>query len=214
MLDSNDQPRIVGISVTVQFEAGEEYTSWGDGDDFFHHVLYETRRQGLSPSRAMLELAEAGAKTGDVQAIMERLRNEREAVGREEEDCEPIDPRIVDSMFRGCLFETGEDTSGHVRAEGITLKVGFHPGRLESCKPLLRGMLRQLPDKFKASGGDGASFLELCMDKNGNLWAGDHCTAEQLLLLGIAAGYAEYCCSRELWSALPGGMPYLRVIGI
>ena len=55
------------------------------------------------------------------------------------------------------------------------------------------------------------SFLDACMDKHGNQWTDFHQTMEQLVQLGIAIGEVEYCLPRDLWSALPGGVPFLVV---
>ncbi len=41
-----------------------------------------------------------------------------------------LDSDRVDAVFMDCLFKEGEDTSNHVRAEGILRNVGFHPQRL------------------------------------------------------------------------------------
>lgn len=117
----------------------------------------------------------------------------------------------VNSIFMACLFKDGEDTSDHIVAEGIVNIVGFHPGRIEKHRQEIHDMLAELPDEFKTSGGGGYSFLNACMDKHGNQWTGVHQTQEQLIQLGIAIGEVEYCLPREMWSAFPGGMPYLIV---
>jgi len=117
----------------------------------------------------------------------------------------------VAEVFMDCLFKDGEDTSNHVKAEGIMTNVGFHPERLEGHKVEIEEMLGELPDEFKKSMGGGWTFLNACNDKNGNLWTGEHRVMEQLILLGIAIGKASFQLPREVWSALPGGMPYLVV---
>ncbi len=114
----------------------------------------------------------------------------------------------VEKVFLDCLFRNGEDTSNLVRAEGITTTVGFHPERLEGHKVEIETMLNELPDEFKKSGGGDGSFLNACNDKHGNQWTGFHVRMEQLFQLGIAIGKVEYLMRRELWGALPGGMPY------
>lgn len=117
----------------------------------------------------------------------------------------------VEQIFLDCLFKEGEDTNNYIEAEGITGKVGFHPGRLESHKTEIEAMLNELPDEFKKSKGGGWSFLNACVDKNGNQWTGFHKIMEQLFQLGIAIGKAEYTLSREMWKILPGGMPYIAI---
>ena len=70
-------------------------------------------------------------------------------------------------------------------------------------------MLRQLPECFRQSKGGGWTFLNLCTDKGGVLWTGLHERAAQLLYLGIGIGKMDYLLPREMWKALPGGMPYV-----
>jgi hypothetical protein len=118
---------------------------------------------------------------------------------------------LVNTVFLDCLFKDGEDTAGHIVAEGIALTVGFHHGRIEEHRQEIHDMLAELPDEFKTSGGGGYSFLNACMDKHGNQWTGMHQTQEQLVQLGIAIGEVEYCLPREMWSALPGCVPYFTV---
>ncbi|MBU1149024.1 hypothetical protein KKI23_02940 [Patescibacteria group bacterium] len=117
----------------------------------------------------------------------------------------------VETIFQDCLFKGDEDKSDHIKAEGITVNVGFHPGRLESHRAEVEAMLDELPDEFKKSGGGGMSFLQACNDRHGNQWTGLHRIMELLFLLGIAIGKVEYQMPREMWSALPGGMPYLVI---
>jgi hypothetical protein len=114
-------------------------------------------------------------------------------------------------IFGDCLFREGEDTSNHIRAEGIMTNVGFHPERLESHRVAIEEMLSELPNEFKQSGGGGWTFLNACNDKKGNQWTGEHRVVEQLFLLGIAIDKVKFQLPREVWSALPGGMPYLVV---
>jgi hypothetical protein len=122
-----------------------------------------------------------------------------------------LDAGRVEEVFLECLFRDGEDTTNHIRAEGITSTVGFHPDSLESHKAEIEAMLEELPDEFKSSGGGGWSFLNACNDKHGNQWTGLHQRMEQLFQLGIAIGKVEYQLPREMWSVLPGGMPYLVI---
>ncbi|MDP2665599.1 MAG: hypothetical protein Q8P23_03110 [bacterium] len=122
-----------------------------------------------------------------------------------------LDPERVNAIFMDCLFKDGEDTSKHIKAEGITKNVGFHPERLESHKTEIEAMLDELPDEFKKSGGGGWSFLNACNDKHGNQWTGFHQRMEQLFQLGIGISKVQYQMPREMWSVLPGGMPYLVV---
>jgi hypothetical protein len=46
--------------------------------------------------------------------------------------------------------------------------------------------------------------------KHGEHW-GEHPTMGMLFALGIGAGLASYPIPREMWSALPGGVPYVTI---
>ena len=128
----------------------------------------------------------------------------------------PLTAERVKTIFHDCIFKTkeikeiGEEAalSSAVKAEGITVNMAFHPGRLERHEAEISQMLDELPDAFKESGGGGMSFLNACDDKHGRQWTGLHQTMEQLFQLGIAIGRVESTLPREMWSALPGGMPY------
>lgn len=114
----------------------------------------------------------------------------------------------VDYIFRDCLFRDGENTDQHIRAEGIIYQIGFHPGRIQEHRAEIVALLDELPDVFKESGGGGMSFLQACIDKHGIQWTGEHATMEQLFLMGLAIKKVHLLMPRELWNALPGGMPY------
>lgn len=122
-----------------------------------------------------------------------------------------LNPERVGIIFHNCLFRESEDTTNHIKAEGIVSTVGFHPGRVEEHRAEIELMLAELPEAFMAAGGGGWSFLNLCFDRHGNQWTGIHQTMEQLVQLGIAIGKVKYQLPRELWGVLPGGMPYLVI---
>lgn len=109
-----------------------------------------------------------------------------------------------------CLFKEGENTENHIVAEGVMTKVGFHTERLKEATAKIGAMVNELLDEFKPNGGGGMSFMNACMDKNGNHWA-EHSTIDQLVCLGIASGKLKYLMPREMWTVLPCGMPYLVV---
>jgi hypothetical protein len=119
-----------------------------------------------------------------------------------------LDPQRVEAIFMDCLFKEGEDTSNHIEAEGIIGSVGFHPERLESHRAEIEALLGELPNEFKVSGGGGWSFLMACNDKHGNQWTSLHLRMDQLFQLGNGIGKVKSLMPRELWSALPGGMPF------
>ncbi len=107
-----------------------------------------------------------------------------------------------------CLFNDGEDTSNHITSPGIVSNVGFHPERLESHKEEIKSMLDCLPEAFHKDTGGGTSFLNACMDKDNHQW-GEHQNMEQLFQLGNALKLSAWLLPKEIWSSLPGGMPYV-----
>ena len=114
---------------------------------------------------------------------------------------------LTSNAFMDCLFKEGEDTTNHVKVEGLTSMFGLHPQRLEEKRELVTALLAELPAEFK----EGWSFLNLCTTKDGELWTGMHRVCEQLVVMAIGLGLMEYCMPRELWGILPGGVPYLTV---
>jgi len=119
----------------------------------------------------------------------------------------------VSDIFKDCLFQHGEDTSNAVMVECVMINIGFHPDRLLSHKTEIREMLEDLPIEFQSTkhgGGDGWSFLNACVTKNGNQW-GEHNHIDQLLGLGIATKQALILIPREMWKMFPGGLPYFKV---
>ncbi len=123
-----------------------------------------------------------------------------------------LDSKRVTEMLHDCLFKEGEDTSSHVKAEGIMHTMGFHPERLESYRREVEGMLYDLPEAFMESGGGGWSFLNACIDKEKRQWTDLQPVVEELLLLGLGLNKVKFILPREVWSALPGGVPYFIVL--
>jgi hypothetical protein len=123
-----------------------------------------------------------------------------------------LTPERVEAIFLDCLFREDEDTSQHVKAEGLVHHVGFHPQRIAQHAAEIAELLEELPAAFKKEGGGGMSFLNACEDKHGNQWTGLHVRMEQLFQLGIGIGKVEYLAPRSMWQVLPGGMPYLVVL--
>jgi hypothetical protein len=109
------------------------------------------------------------------------------------------------------MFGKDEDKTEYIVAEGMMVKVGFHPERIVASKENILAMLKELPDEFLASKGGGWTFLNMCNDRHGNQWSDLHKTMEQLVLLGIGAGVAKWQMM-EMKEAMPGGMPYVLVL--
>jgi len=124
----------------------------------------------------------------------------------------------VATVFFDCFYteaELAEAGKGVVPkdailVEGVATKVGFHPGRVASHRDEIASMLSELSDEFKVTGGGGMSFLQACYTKSEEHW-GEHQNMEQLFLLGLAVKMVRLLLPREMWGALPGGMPYYVV---
>ena len=115
------------------------------------------------------------------------------------QDCLYLDTEVID----------GKPPQDAVIVEGVIHNFGFHPVRLETHRSEIRGMLDQLPNNFMHGSGGGWSFLNLCTDKDNNLWTGEHMICEMLFVLAAGLGLASFCLSREFWGTLPGSMPYV-----
>jgi hypothetical protein len=122
----------------------------------------------------------------------------------------------VEAVFMDCLFrkeeivEPGRAPDGAVLVDGVLRKFGFQPDRLESHRQTVRDMLAELPIEFHKNTGGGWSFLNACMTRDGTQW-GEHRNMEQLFVLAIGLGLAGWLLPREVWSALPGSVPYVVV---
>jgi len=113
-------------------------------------------------------------------------------------------------VLEECLFKDGEPTDGAVLFKCVVNDFGFHPERLAASRDNIADMLNQLPDEFKRSGGGGWSFLNACQRGDGRQW-GEHRSIEQLLAMGGALGLVKWVMPRDMWSILPGGMPYFVI---
>ena len=126
-----------------------------------------------------------------------------------------LTPSRVRDIAKKCLFAESEIVNGNLPPERLVIgdaivrKYGFDRDRIEIHKPEIREMLDELPEVFK----EGMSFLNACYDKHGYHW-GEHIDMGTLFALGQAAGMVESCLPREMWSLLPGGMPYYRVLEV
>ena len=113
----------------------------------------------------------------------------------------------ISMAFLQCLFREGEDTTKNVRVEGITSIFHLHPERLEEQRELIKACLEELPPIFK----EGYSFLKLCENKDGDQWTGMHKTCQELMVMAVGLDLMSYCLPREVWPALPGGVPYVII---
>ena len=113
----------------------------------------------------------------------------------------------VSSIFGNSLYREGEDTSEAKIHQGVTIDVGFHPERLFSHVDEIVTMLEELPDEFVS----GWSFLNACTDKHGRQW-GEQKNAQELVMLGVGVGLVKLTPIKAMWSIMPGGVPYLRIL--
>ena len=126
-----------------------------------------------------------------------------------------LETDTVEKIFFDCLFKSEEIKEDKIPedailVDGITNKFGFHPNRILQHKNEIIALLNELPENFHVNKGGGWSFLNACIDKDGNQW-GEHRNIEQLVCLGIGIKRVSYNLPRELWSALPGSLPYFII---
>lgn len=118
----------------------------------------------------------------------------------------------VEEVGLECMSE--EVTDKITMGQGVIHKIGFLTEKLNTRKEDIKSMLSQLPKEFMEDGGGGWSFLNMCNDKDGNQWTGLHKTMELLVALGNAIGCISFPMPKEMWSILPGGVPYISVKGV
>ena len=116
-----------------------------------------------------------------------------------------IDPGAVTELLTKSLME--DATTGTV-IRGIAHSFAVDVDAVEPYRDVIKGWITDLPSEFLAEGGGGWSFLNLCQSKDGDLW-GQHRDCEALFVLASSIGLAKVLLPPELWSALPGGVPYL-----
>lgn len=123
-----------------------------------------------------------------------------------------IDAARLDAIFAACLLNDEEAAlppelkPTPIIIDGVIRQFGIHPERYKEYAAEIGAMLDQLDPTFH----DGWSFLNMPFDKNGEQW-GEQLNAEQLVVLGTALGRVSCVLPREMWSVLPGGMPYYTV---
>jgi hypothetical protein len=121
---------------------------------------------------------------------------------------EKLDKIVRDSLYRESEVPDGKPPADAVIVDGIRGKMGFHPQRLESHRAEVVEILREMSPQFFKGSGDGWTFLQLPADKHGNQW-GEQRDANNLMVLAFGMGLGRLCLPREMWSTLPGAMPYV-----
>ena len=117
-----------------------------------------------------------------------------------------LSTKAVNDLMMACLSDGSEE----VIVDGIVAKFSFSQAALDEHASEIRDLLAELPANFMEKGGGGWSFLQSCMDKDGNHW-GEHPMMEALMCLGIAIGKVQYLIPRAMWKVMPGSMPYFYV---
>ena len=118
-----------------------------------------------------------------------------------------LNAKRVQELIVDSLWDEASSPEKTIIAEGIIRTFGFNVDKLATHKQEIIDLLNELPDNFKEESGGGWSFINACVDKNGNLW-GEHHSMEELFCLGIAIGRVKCLIPRETWKILPGGVPY------
>lgn len=120
----------------------------------------------------------------------------------------------VETIFKHVLFKDDEAPNESppedaVKVEGLVNQYAFHPSRLTAAKSDIDGLLSELPAQFHRGKGGGWSFLNACMNNDGDQW-GEHRDIERLICLGIGVGSASWLM-KDMAEVMPGGVPYLEV---
>ncbi len=113
----------------------------------------------------------------------------------------------INKIFRDCLFNKIEEVIDPLMIEGITINVVFNKKKIEDHREEIIDLVDNLHPTFK----EGWTFLNMCLNKDNIQWTGSHNTMQELLLLGLAIEKIEYLLPKEMWSILPGGMPYIKI---
>jgi len=112
----------------------------------------------------------------------------------------------VEETFLACLAGADPD---YVAVEGVVSNFGLSKTKLAENRSKIEGWIAELADEFHTTKGGGMSFLRLCLTRDGEQWTGLHRSQEQLYVLAAGLGLARFVLPREMWSALPGGVPYI-----
>lgn len=116
----------------------------------------------------------------------------------------------LENIFRDCLYKKSEIIDNKpvvepIYVSGISHDFGLNPTRLQNHTEAIIDMINQLPSEFKS----GWSFLNMCIDKEGNQWTSQHSHCEQLAVLAIALDLGRYVMPKQYWNVFPGSVPYI-----
>ncbi len=124
----------------------------------------------------------------------------------------PLTAGNVEHIFFECLTESLQDSPDAIKVYGINITPVFRPEKLDIHRADIVSMLEQLPDTFHVGSGDGWTFLNMCIDRNGAQWTDLHRTCDMLLTLGIGIGACQFTIQqRDLWKMIAGSMPQIKI---
>lgn len=123
-----------------------------------------------------------------------------------------LSPARVEEIFKACHTDAEEPADNLVLVDAITWKAYLDIGKLAEHHDEIVEMLMELPEQFRESGGGGWSFLQACDDRHGVQWTGFHMIMAMLFALGEGIGKVKSLLPRDMWVALPGGMPYYVIL--
>lgn len=112
----------------------------------------------------------------------------------------------VEAIFKDCLTD-----ERIFIVQGVVISASFDRKKVETHEEEIMQMLMQLPAQFHRPGGCGWTFLNMCIDRDGNQWTDFHQMQDKLVCLGRAIGAVEFVMPRDLWKVFPGGMPYIVI---
>lgn len=121
----------------------------------------------------------------------------------------------VNKVFDACQFDPNNpnntDSAEIQLVRGVKIEICFDVRSVQQFGVNIEDFLNRLPNTFKMSGGQGWSFLNMCVDIHGNQWCDDHITMDKLVCLGIASNLVQFFLPRNMWPTMPGGVPYIQV---
>ena len=112
----------------------------------------------------------------------------------------------VEAIFKDCLT----DERSFI-VHGVRKRASFDREKVEAHEEEIMQMLMQLPTQFHRPGGGGWTFLNMCIDRDGNQWTDLHDMQDKLVCLGRAIGSVEFLMPRDWRKVFPGGMPYIVI---
>jgi hypothetical protein len=115
----------------------------------------------------------------------------------------------VHRIMLACSFNDMERWPAQIRVIGVLNSFVLHPHRLATFRDTIRDMLRDLPPPFHS--GEGWSFSYAYLRADGERWAREPETIDQLCALGLSIGAVSFSSERETWNSLPGRLPYIIV---